>query len=175
MKKGVVKGVVGSGDRTHGLNLAKTEKDAELRGDAVKQLGLMGARNELSDLYASEPSVEVREQIIKAMFLGGNAEKLAEIVHTEKVAELRLAAVKNIGLLGGNRSRALLEGLYDSDPSLEMKRVVINSLFIQGSASTLVKLARKEKDPSLKRDIISKLSIMRSTEASDYLMEYLKE
>jgi hypothetical protein len=175
LKKSVLRAFMIAGDRVHVLVVAKSEQNPELREDAVKQLGLMGARNELSDLYATEPSVEVRKKIISAMFLGGNAEKLADIVRTEKVEELRLAAVKNLGLLGGTRSRQLLESLYDSDPSVEMKETVIKSLFIQGSASSLVKLARKEKDPSLKREIISKLSLMQSKEASDYLMEFLKE
>lgn len=175
LKKSLLRSFMIAGDRAHVLTIAKSEQNAELREDAVKQLGLMGARNELSDLYATESSVEVRKKIINAMFLGGNAEKLAEIVRSEKVEELRLAAVKNLGLIGGDRSRQLLESLYDSDPSVEMKMTVIKSLFIQGSASALVKLARKEKDPSLKRDIISKLSIMKSAEASDYLMEFLKD
>jgi hypothetical protein len=175
LKKSVLRSYMIAGDRVHVVVIARSEQNAELREDAVRQLGIMGARNELSDLYASEPSVDVRKKIISAMFIGGNAEKLADIVRSEKVEELRLTAVKNLGLLGGARSRQLLESLYDSDPSVEMKKTVIKSLFIQGNASALVKLARKEKDPELKREIISKLSIMKSTEASDYLMEYLKE
>jgi hypothetical protein len=38
-----------------------------------------------------------------------------------------------------------------------------------------VSLARAEQNRDLKKEIISKLSIMNSKEASDYLMEFLKE
>ena len=56
-----------------------------------------------------------------------------------------------------------------------MRKSVINSLFIQGNARALVDLARREKDLDLKKSIVSKLSLMRSKEATDYLMEYLRE
>ena len=35
-------------------------------------------------------------------------------------------------------------------------------------------LERAEKDPAVKREIVSKLSVMRSKEATDYLIELLK-
>ena len=43
-----------------------------------------------------------------------------------------------------------------------------------GRAKSLVDLARAEKDPSLKRDIVSKLSVMKAPEATDYMLELLK-
>jgi len=35
-------------------------------------------------------------------------------------------------------------------------------------------MARAEKDPAMKREIVSRLSNMRSKEATDYLLELLK-
>ena len=69
----------------------------------------------------------------------------------------------------------MLLTLYQSDSRIEVRRAVINSLFIQGSATTLVSLARQEKDPELKKDIITKLGLMHSKAAADYLLEYLKD
>ena len=69
----------------------------------------------------------------------------------------------------------MLVNIYNSDTRTDLRRTVINSLFIQGNAKALVALARKEKDPDLKKTIIEKLSIMGSKEAADYLMEYLKD
>jgi hypothetical protein len=37
-----------------------------------------------------------------------------------------------------------------------------------------VTLARAEKSPEVKKEIVSKLSLMKSKEAMDYLMELLK-
>ena len=135
---------------------------------------MIGARNELTELYGSEPSIEVRKKILQAMFIGGNSEKLAEIARNEKVLELKVTAIRNLGLLGGGRSGDLLLTLYNTDPRPEVRKGVITALFIQGNAKTLVSLARTEKDPETKHEIIKKLSVMRSKDATDYLMEFLK-
>ncbi|HEV7487516.1 MAG TPA: HEAT repeat domain-containing protein [Thermoanaerobaculia bacterium] len=174
VKKSVLKSYMISGDRTRLLALAKGESNAELRQDAVMQLGVIGARNELTELYGSEPSVEVRKKILQAMFIGGNSEKLGEIARNEKVLELKVTAIRNLGLLGGGRSGELLLSLYNNDPRPEVRNGVIEALFIQGNAKTLISLARAEKDPQAKRRIVEKLSVMGSKDATDYLMEFLK-
>ena len=70
--------------------------------------------------------------------------------------------------------RDLLTGIYRSSSDLPVKRAVLNSLFMQRNARALVDLARAEKDPQLKKDIVSKLSVMKAPEATDYLLELLK-
>jgi HEAT repeat protein len=174
VKKSILKSYMIAGDRGRLLALAKGESNQELRADAVMQLGVVGARNELAELYNTEPSVEIRKKILQAMFIGGNSEKLAEIARNEKVLELKVTAIRNLGLLGGGRSGELLLSLYNDDPRPEVRKGVIEALFIQGNARTLVSLARAEKDPETKRRIIQKLSVMGSKEATDYLMEFLK-
>jgi HEAT repeat protein len=117
----------------------------------------------------------VKKKIIQAMFIGGNAEKLYDIARNEPTETLKLTAIKNLGLLGGERAGEMLVTLYNSDTRPELRRTVINSLFIQGNAKALVALARREKDPELKKEIIQKLSLTGSKDAADYLMEYLKD
>jgi hypothetical protein len=163
-----------AGDHTRLLALARAESNTELRADAVLQLGVIGARNELTELYGSEPSIEVRKKILQAMFIGGNSEKLAEIARNEKVLDLKVTAIRNLGLLGGGRSGDLLLSLYNTDGRYEVRTAVVDALFIQGNAKTLVNLARNEKNAETKHEIIQKLSVMRSKDATDYLMEFLK-
>jgi HEAT repeat protein len=174
VKKSILKSYMIAGDRTRLLALAKGESNTELRADAVLQLGVIGARDELADLYSTETAVPVRKKILQAMFIGGNSEKLADIARNEKVLELKVTAIRNLGLLGGGRSGDLLLSLYNSDTRPEVRNAVIESLFIQNNGHALVNLARSEKDPEMKRRIIEKLSVMRSKEATDYLMEFLK-
>ena len=174
VKKSVLRSYMIAGDRTRLLALAKGESNAELRADAVLQLGVIGARNELTELYNTEPSIEVRKKILQAMFIGGNSAKLAEIARNEKVLELKVTAIRNLGLLGGGRSGDLLLTLYNTDTRPEVRKGVIEALFIQSNSRTLISLARAEKDPETKREIIQKLSLMRSKEATDYLLEFLK-
>jgi hypothetical protein len=175
VKKNVLRAYMVAGDKERLLGIARTEPTVELRLDAVSQLGVIGARAELAELYKQETAVEVRKKIISAMFISGNADTLGEIARSEKVEVLRVAAIRNLGLLGGSRSSQLLVSIYDTDSSSEVKESVVNSLFIQNNAKALVDLARKEKDRERKRDIISKLSLMHSKVASDYLIEFLKE
>jgi HEAT repeat protein len=174
IKKSVLRSYMIAGDRTRLLALAKGESSHELRADAVMQLGVIGAKNELAELYTTESTLEVRKKILQAMFIGGNSEKLAEIARNEKILDLKVTAIRNLGLLGGGRSGELLLSLYTNDPRPEVRKGVIEALFIQGNARTLVSLARAEKDPETKRRIIEKLSVMGSKEATDYLMEFLK-
>lgn len=175
IKKQVLRSYMVNGDRAHLLSIAKSEQNPELRAEAVRQLGIIGAKSELADLYSTESSVDIRKSIIQAMFIGGNADKLGEIARGEKNSELRVTAIKNLGLLGGARSGQLLVGIYQTDSSPNVRRAVIHALFLSNNAQALVDLARKETDRELKKEIVSKLSIMNSKEAIDYLMEYLKE
>jgi len=65
--------------------------------------------------------------------------------------------------------------IYASDSDPEVKKKVINALFLGGDAKPLVDLARKETDPELKKAIVSQLSLMHSKEAMDYLIELLNK
>ena len=175
VKKSVLRSYMISGDKGRLLALAKTEPNAELRGEAISQLGILGAKNELSELYTTETSTELRKKMIQAMFIGGNAEKLAEIARNEKNESLRLTAIRNLGLLGGARTGQLLMSIYANDSSRAVREGVVEGLFLQSNAKGLIALARAEKDSAMKKEIIQKLSLIGSKEAADFLVEFLNE
>jgi HEAT repeat protein len=175
VKESILKSYMIAGDRTRLLAVARTEKNEDLRAQAVRQLGIIGARVELGDLYATESSMEIKKSIIQAMFIGNNTEKLADIARNEHAPELRGAAIRNLGLMHGPKTGDLLVSIYETDQNTEVRHEVIKALFLQSNAKALVALARKEKDPGLKREIVSKLSLIRSEDATNYLMEILKE
>jgi HEAT repeat protein len=109
------------------------------------------------------------------MFVSGNATRLTEIAKSDTSPELRLLAVRNLGVMGSKRSADTLVEIYTSDKDPDVKKAVVNGLFVGGNADQLVALARKEQDPALKKDIVSKLSNMRSKVATDYLLEILNK
>jgi tetratricopeptide (TPR) repeat protein len=176
VKRAIIRSFMVSGDRTRLLGLAKTETNADLRGEAVQQLGVMGAHAELSELYASETSVEVKKRIIQAMFVGGSADKLIELAKNEKDPQLRRTAVRNLGLMGSSRTADAIKQIYQqADSTPEIKKEAINALFLQNNGRMLVELARAEKDPAMKKEMIQKMSNMgKQKEVADYLMELLK-
>jgi HEAT repeat protein len=174
VKRSILRSFMVSGDRERLLAVARSETDAGLRGEAVRQLGVMHGSAELAQLYQTETSLEVKKSILQAMFVGGDADKLIDLAKTEKDPELRKTAIHNLGLMKRAGTSDALTAIYASDPSPDIRRTVINALFLQNNATALVALARAEKNLEMKKEIVSKLSLMKSKEATDYLMELLK-
>ncbi len=108
------------------------------------------------------------------MGASGNTDRLIEIARTEKDLQLRKAAIRGLGAAGGAKSGEVLRSLYTPETPVEVRREILNALTAHDNAAVLVELARAEKDPAMKRDIVQKLSSMKSKEASDYLFELLK-
>lgn len=174
VKKRVLQAWMISGEKNRILTAATTEKDPELRAAAIQQLGVMGAQDELAKLYATEASKETKKKILQSMFIGGNSTRLLELAKTETDPELRRTAVRNLGLMGADKTGQALNEIYSSDKDPDVRKAVIEALFIQGNAEALVALARKETDPEMKRNIVEKLSLMSSKVAQDYMLELLK-
>ena len=174
VKRSILRSFMTANDRERLFAAAKSETDAGLRAEAIRQLGVLRAGGELSQLYQTEGSVEIKKSILQSMFVGGDSDKLIELAKNEKDPELRKTAIRNLGLMKRAGTTEALTGIYASDASIDVKKAVINALFLQSNATGLVTLARAEKNVELKKDIVSKLSNMKSKEAADYLMELLK-
>jgi HEAT repeat protein len=175
IKRQILRAFMVAGDKERVLAAANTEKLPELRQEAVRQLGVMGAREELWQMYQKESTVDVKKQILQSLFVGGDATHLIDVANTEKDPELRRSAVRHLGTMGRTKTGDALVGVYAKEKELDIKRQVINALFVQNNAESLVAIARKETDPALKREMVSKLSLMKSKVALDYLMEILNK
>jgi HEAT repeat protein len=173
VKRRILRAFMVSGEKGRLLTAAQTEQNAQLRAEAVRQLGVMGAHEELWQLYQKESAPEVKKHIIHAMFVGGNATRMIDLAKTEQNVELRRAAVRNLGLMGSKGTAEALVGIYTADRDVAIRKAVVNALFLQDNAASLVALARKEENSELKKEIVQKLSIMRSKVATDYMLELL--
>jgi HEAT repeat protein len=172
IKKAILESFMISGARGFLFNAAKTETNPDLRRQAIKQLALTGGQDELWQLYGSENSTDVKQEILKSMFLAGNSTRLVDIAKTEHDPKLRIAAIKSLGLMGGNGDA--LVAMYRADQTPEVRKEILNALFIQGNGKALVDLARSETNPEMKREIINKMALVHSKETTDYMMEILK-
>ena len=173
VKRRVLRAYMVSGDRARVLAAATAERNEDLRVEAVRQLGVMNAHEELWQLYQKESSVAVKRQILQAMFVGGNATRLIELARTETNPELRRIAVRNLGLMGAAASGQALVDIYTAQKEPEIRSAAIQGLFVQNNAEALVSLARRETDPAMKKELVQRLSLMKSKIAVDYLMELL--
>ena len=158
------------------MSMSATEKVPELRQEAVRQLGPMGAREELWQMYQKESTPEVKRQILQSLFVSGDATHLIDVANSEQNPELRRRAVQHLGTMGRTATGEALVAIYAKEKDADIKRSVINALFTQNNADSLVAIARKESDAALKRDVVAKLSLMtKSKVAMDYLMEILNK
>ena len=56
-----------------------------------------------------------------------------------------------------------------------MKKAALQGLFVQGNAEAMVEIARNEKDPALRKDVVSHLAHMNSKLATEFLLEILNK
>ena len=175
VKKTVFQAWLMCGCKDDVASLARTEKNPELRREAIRYLGMMGGRSELLEFYKNSPDKQTRMEAVGAMLLCGCGHELAEIVQTEKDPEILDKAINTLGLVGGQESLMALSNLYNSQAGVSTKKKVINALFLHGAGREMVALARKETNPELKRELIQKMSLMSSPEITDYMMEILNK
>jgi len=175
VKRRILRSFATSGDRARVLAAATSESSPELRAEAVQQLGIMGAHDELWQLYQKESSLDVKKRILQAMFVGGNSQRLIELANSEQNVELRRAAIRNLGLMGSSRTSDALTSLYAKEKDVDTRKAIIQAFFTQNNAEQLVAIARKETDPQMRKEIVSRLSNMRSKVATDYLLEILNK
>jgi hypothetical protein len=156
-------------------NAAKRNGNPDLQMRALRYLGVMnqpGTDQILQDAYRSSSDEAVKRAIIRSFMLSGNRARLTAIAgDANSSPALRGEAVKQLGAM---RAGDELQRLYARESAPEVKKRIIQGLFVGQDAVRLVELAKAEKDLELKKAIVQKLSLMKSKEATDYLVELLK-
>ncbi len=69
VKRRILRSFMVAGEKQRLLTAAQTEQSADLRIEAVRQLGVMGANDELWQMYQKESAVPVKKQMLQAMFV----------------------------------------------------------------------------------------------------------
>lgn len=159
------------------VQAAQHESDPELARHAVSELGAMGAVSQLSEIYKATSSKELRSAIINAYVAAGSngAQALNAIAASEQDPELRRRAIRNMGAAGSPAAIPVLLAIYSKSSDEESKKAVADALFVAGDVHDLVALARNEKDAEAKKNIVGKLAVMHSKEATDYMLEILNK
>jgi hypothetical protein len=177
-KRAILRSFTSVNARDRLLAVARSEKSPDLRAVAVQQLGALRGGTELEDLYRAESDKEVKQRILQSLMAANASDKLAQIARTEKDPDLVRMAVRSLG--ASNRPDALeaLRAMYTPDAPVETKKAVIEALAMgsQNNCSTLVTLARTERDKELRTELVRHLSNVtnRCTAARDYMVEILK-
>lgn len=158
-------------------NVARGTSNPDLQLRAVRYLGVAGdadSRRQLAEIYRATSDAGVKRAVLRSFMVSRAVDELNGIARSETDRSLQRDAIRNLGLVRSDEASAALRALYTPNASPEVRKDVINAMFLQQNAAGLVQLARTETDPALKREIVSKLSLMKSPEATDYLLELLK-
>ena len=102
-------------------------------------------------------------------------EILAATAKNSSDADLQLQALKYLQLYGGTEDKKVLSDVYTVSKDRDVKLRVIEALYAQGDARTLVDMARKETDPGMRKRIVERLSRMKAKEATDYMVELINK
>jgi thioredoxin-like negative regulator of GroEL len=100
---------------------------------------------------------------------------LDQIAHGQQDPELQVKAIHMLAAMKGKDSAPFLRETYKSSQNDRVRNAVIDGMFISGDVEDLVSIARVETNPERKKNIVSKLSLMHSKEATDYMLELLNK
>ena len=153
------------------FNIARNEQDSVLRDDAIRNLAMLRQSDKLAQLYQAGIG---KDMVLENMFMLGDPARLLEIIRTEKDPKLRGTAIRSLGLMRSSQAGDGLVALYAGEQDLAVKKQIVEALWLQRNAKALVDLVKKESNIEMKKDIVNKLSMMKSKEATDYMLELLK-
>jgi HEAT repeat protein len=176
IKKTILRAFMTAGDKQRLFAAAQSEKDSSVRVEAIRLLGAMGSRDALVQLYKSESSDDGKILILRGLMTSESRDAISEIARNEASAEVRRAAIRDMGAMGrGTTTGAELVALYSKEKDPTVRKEILRALFVQEDAKDLVDVARKETDSDLKVYAVRQLSLMRTKEAQDYMMEILNK
>ena len=110
-KRAVLQALAVGGAIDRILEVAKTDKDPEVRLDAIRKLGIFGGKrgaDALVETYKTESERRVREAALQGLFVQGNAHALIEVARTEKDPELKKKAVVHLSHMGSKEATDFL-------------------------------------------------------------------
>jgi len=153
--------------------------------EELKLLALRGLMNSdpdkalpmIQQLMTGNSSVTVKENALFVLSQSQSPRARDIILDTARNGsnpDVQLRAVKYLGMMRSTDTRPVLADVYKSTSDTAVKRAVIAALGRQQNDTALIELARAEKDPALKKQIVTYLSNMKTKDATDYMLELLK-
>ncbi len=157
--------------------IARNNTSPELQKKAIENLGVFGGSESLqllSDIYSSSTDTAVKRKVLEAFMVAHDKGRILAAAKGEANPEVRKHAIEMLGVMGHDTAPDIV-ALYANARDKSDRRAAIGALFVQGNATALIDLARKETDPEMKRHIVQQLSVMGNKEATDYMMEILNK
>jgi HEAT repeat protein len=148
------------------VDVAKTGSEPA-RLAAVRELGRLGGAAVLNDLLQVYPTGnhQVKYQIVTSLGQRDAAPALMRIAQSETDQDLRDVAIVTLGQAGG---RQQLVSLY-ARASVRAKHPIVVGLFNAHADDELIQLAGRERDAQMRQEILSRLRLLGTPKATQYL------
>jgi len=104
VKKAILRSLNGPPASDTLFEIAKNEKNPELRRAALRQLAFTGNAAQAAQLYASEQSPENKEEIVNGLFAHGDAKTLVELARKEADPERKKYIVSRLAMMHSKES-----------------------------------------------------------------------
>lgn len=140
-------------------DIAKSSADVELRGEAIRMLGISGddkAIDRLRAIYTASKSSEEKRSIIQAWLIADRPQLVLQAARNETDQDLREVAIHTLGAMSATNE---LQALFESEKSLEGRKAILQSLGIAGDSATLAKIAASNQPDEIRVQAIEALGI----------------
>ena len=148
------------------VDVAKTGPET-VRIAAVRELGRFGGSGVSNDLLQVYPTgtVRVKYQVVTSLGSRDDAVALLKIAQSETDRELRDMAIVTLGQAGGGEQ---LFVFYNRAPS-DAKRPIIKGLFYAQADEYLIRIAERERDQPMRREVLTRLRQLGTPKAMEYV------
>jgi hypothetical protein len=155
--------------------------------DDLKVLALNGLMHSdpaqatpIIEKFVSDPknSPQLRERALFVLARSnepGAQKTVAEIAQGAANPDLQAKAIQYLAVTNAKENSNIFSSIYQRSSDPQVKRAVLNALFLKKDANALVSIARHENNSELKRDAVQRLAAMKDKAATDYLMELLNK
>jgi HEAT repeat protein len=142
---------------------------AQVRVAAIRELARWGGPDVSQVLVRvySDADPGVKRQVVKSLAERSERTALMDIVKSESDADLRSRAIVSLGQAGGAGELRLLY----SKEKWPFKRPIILGLFNARAESELIQIAERERDRSLRREVLEQLRLLGTPRAKEYLQK----
>jgi len=141
------------------VEVARTNADPELRGEAIRMLGLSGedsAIARLREIYATSKSAEEKRAVIQSWMVADRKDLLLSSARNEPDNALRMEAIRAMGALGAN---AELEQLLDAGSAELVQLAIVQSLGVAGDGEALSRIAGSQRPESVRLAALQSLGV----------------
>jgi hypothetical protein len=152
------------------VEVARTATEP-VRIAAVRELGRLGGPtvgNDLLQVYTSA-TPRVRQQVVNSLGERAATDALYRIAESEKERELRDLAIRALGQAGGRRHLSTLYGRL-----ADARSAIIHGLFNARGDEELIEIAHKERDAALRQEVLTRLRLLGTPQARQYLQTVAK-